>query len=140
MLGELVLADWQALKKNFTTALTLIKAGGKNRKLILSPLPRYISFKCCQAETHITNFGGKAYAKGMGKQLAEIHGWLDDLAHGKRLQQYEIFCPVTAKGLDDNTSLKDKAELEKLKNRWGSDPVHHMPVIECGNVENRRRR
>ena len=119
MLGELVLADWQALKKNFTTALTLIKAGGKNRKLILSPLPRYISSKCCQAETHITNFGGKAYAKGMGKQLAEIHGWLDDLAHGKRLQQYEIFCLSTAIGLDDSASLKDKSERDKLKNRGG---------------------
>ena len=44
----------------------------------------YINSKCCLAENHITNFVGKAYAKGMGKQLADIHGWLDDLAHGMR--------------------------------------------------------
>ena len=60
--GELVLADWAALKKIFTTALPLIRAGGKNKKLILSPLPRYVNAKCCTADTHITNFGGKAYA------------------------------------------------------------------------------
>ena len=103
--GELVLADWSALKKIFTTSLPLIRAGGRNKKLILSPLPRYINSKCCDSESHITNFGGKAYAKGMGKQLADIHSWLDDLAHGKRLQSYEIICPSTIIGLAENATL-----------------------------------
>ena len=127
--GELVLADWSALKKIFTTSLPLIRAGGTNKKLILSPLPRYINSKCCDSESHITNFGGKAYTKGMGKQLADIHGWLDDLAHGKRLQSYEIICPSTFIGLAENATLKDKAEREKLRDRWGTDPVH---LIEVG--------
>ena len=69
----------------------------------------------------------------MGKQLAEIHGWLDDLAHGKRLQQYEIFCLSTAIGLDDSASLKDKSERDKLKNRGGgADPVHLTPAGSSG--------
>ena len=33
--GELVQADWYSLKKIFATAVPLIRAGGKNRKLIL---------------------------------------------------------------------------------------------------------
>ena len=41
--GELVLADWAALIKIFTTALPLLRAGGRNRKLILSPLPRFVN-------------------------------------------------------------------------------------------------
>ena len=45
VLGELVLADWSALKKIFTTSLPHIRAGGRNEKLILSPLPRYINSK-----------------------------------------------------------------------------------------------
>ena len=122
--GELVLADWSALTKIFTNSLPFIRAGGRNKKLILSPLPWYINSKCCESESHITNFGGKAYAKGMGKQLADIHGWLDDLAHGKRLQSYKIVCPSTFIGLADNATLKDKAEREKLRDRWGTDPVH----------------
>ena len=124
MPGELVLADWPALKKIFTTALPLFRAGGKNRKLILSPLLRFINSKCFETETHITNFVGKTYAKGMGKQLAEIHGWLDDLAHGKRLQNYEFICPSSSIGLADNSTLKDRGEREKLRDRWGTDPVH----------------
>ena len=128
MPGELVLADWAALKKIFTTALPLIRAGGKNKKVILSPLPRYVNSKCCTAETHITNFGGKAYAKGMGNQLADIHGWLDDLARGRRLQNYEIVCPATALGVDDNASINDKSTQEGLRSRWGTDPVHLTPA------------
>ena len=129
--GELVLADWAALKKIFTAALPLLRAGGKNRKLILSPLPRFVNSKCCASDLsdlHITNFGGKAYAKGMGKQLADIHGWLDDLARGRRLLNYESVCPSSAIGIDDNATIRDKATLEGLKNRWGADPVHLTPA------------
>ena len=128
MPGELVLADWSALKKIFNTALPLLRAGGKNRKIILSPLPRYFNAKCCLSDLHVTNFGGKAYAKGMGKQVADIHGWLDDLARGKRLQHYEIVCLGTAIGMDNNATMKDQPALEKLKSRWGSDPVHLTPA------------
>ena len=53
----------------------------------------------------------------MGKQLADIHGWLDDLAHGKRILRYEIICPSTLIGLAENTTLKDKTEREKLRDR-----------------------
>ena len=60
----------------------------------------------------------------MGKQLADIHGWLDDLAHGKRILRYEIICPSTLIGLAKNATLKDKTEREKLRDRWGTDPVH----------------
>ena len=126
--GELVLADWPAFKKIFSTALPLLRAGGKNRKFILSLLPRYINSKCCSNSSHITNFGGKSYATTMGKQLAEIHGWIDDLSHGKRLQNYTTICPGTCIGLEDSASLKDKAEMQELKARWGDDPVHLAPL------------
>ena len=128
VVGDLTLADWHVLKKLFNTALPLLRAGGKNKKIILSPLPRYISSKCCILEGHLTNFGGKNYAKMMGKSLADIHEWLDDLAHGKRLQHYKVFCPSTAIGLDDSASIKDKTGLLELKKRWGEDPVHLTPT------------
>ena len=57
----------------------------------------------------------------MGNALAQIPTWLDDLAHGKRITEYEVFCVSSAIGLEDNPS---KRELAKL---WGSDPVHLTP-------------
>ena len=126
--GELVLADWPAFKKIFSTALPILRVGGKNRKFILSPLPRYINSKCCSNSSHITNFGGKSYATTMGKQLAEIHGWIDVLSHGKQLQNYTTICPGTCIGLEDSPSLKDRAEMQELKARWRSAWLL-MPVI-----------
>ena len=54
----------------------------------------------------------------MGNSLAEIHTWLDDLAHGKRIANYEIMYPSSAIGLENNP---DKKQLAKM---WGKDPVH----------------
>ena len=66
----------------------------------------------------------------MGKNLGEIHGWLDDLAHGKRLQNYEIICPSSYSyiGLEKNATLQDKEGIAELKKRWGADPIHLTPV------------
>ena len=54
----------------------------------------------------------------MGNSLAEIHTWLDDLAHGKRIANYEVMCPSSAIGLENNP---DRKQLAKM---WGKDPVH----------------
>ena len=57
----------------------------------------------------------------MGNSLAQIHSWLDDLAHGKRITEYMVMCVSSAIGLEDNTSKKELARI------WGSDPVHLIP-------------
>ena len=77
--------------------------------------------RCCGDQLHLTNFGAKGYATEMGILLAQIHSWLDDLAHGKRITEYEVMCESSAIGLEDNPSKKELAKL------WGSDPVHLTP-------------
>ena len=57
----------------------------------------------------------------MGNSLAQIHSWLDDLAHGKRITEYMVMCVSSAIGLEDNPSKKELARI------WGSDPVHLTP-------------
>ena len=73
-------------------SVSLLRAGGNNKNIILSPMPRYISAKCCSDKTHLSNFGKKNYANAMGKALVDIHFWIDDLAHGKRIKNYEVVC------------------------------------------------
>ena len=116
--GELVLAEWTALKKIFNLSAPLLRAAGPCEKIILSPLPRYATARCCEDSRHLTNYGTKSYATGMGNSLAEIHTWLDDLAHGKRIANYEVMCPSSAIGLENNP---DRKQLAKM---WGKDPVH----------------
>ena len=116
--GELVLADWAAFRKIFYSSVLLLRAGGNNKKIILSPLPRYSTAKCCLDKSHITNFGKKGYGTSMGAALADIHGWVDDLARGKRIVNYEVVCPGSIIWEDKEISKKD------LANFWGADPVH----------------
>ena len=58
----------------------------------------------------------------MGNSLAQIFSWLGDLAHGKRIVDFEIVCVSTSVGLEGNPSKRDLAKL------WGSDPVHLTPA------------
>ena len=120
--GELALAEWAALRKIFNISAPLLRAAGTNKKLILSPLPWYVQGKCCDDRQHITNFGTTGYATEMGNSLAQIYSWLGDLAHGKRIVDFEIVCVSTTVGLEGNPSKKDLAKL------WGSDPVHLTPA------------
>ena len=109
---------WQAFRKIFYVCIPLLRAGGNNKKIILSPLPRYSTAKCCPDIRHITNFGKKGYGTSMGAALADIHGWVDDLARGKRIVNYEVVCPGSIIWEDKEISKKD------LANFWGADPVH----------------
>ena len=54
----------------------------------------------------------------MGNSLAQIYTWLGDLAHGKRILDYELVCVSSIVGMEGNPSKKELAKL------WGSDPVH----------------
>ena len=85
--GELVLADWHAFRKIFYISIPLLRAGGNNKKIILSPLPRYSTSKCCPDIRHITNFGKRGYGTTMGSKLGDIHGWIEDFARGKRIKK-----------------------------------------------------
>ena len=120
--GDLVLADWSAFRKIFYVSIPLLRAGGNNRKILLSPLPRYSTAKCCQNEEHITNFGKKGFGTSMGSKLAEIHSWIDDFARGKHIKNCEVICPASTIMTGDDISKKDLAAF------WGSDPVHLTPM------------
>ena len=99
IVGELVIAEWTALKKIFNLSVPLLRAAGSNHKVILSALPRYVQGRCCEDKLHLTNFGTKEYATEMGTSLAQIPTWLDDMAHGKRITEYEVLCESSAIGL-----------------------------------------
>ena len=58
----------------------------------------------------------------MGKRLAALHEWVDNLAHGKRIKNYYAIYTSSMIGLDVYQSKKE------LANWWGSDPVHMTPA------------
>ena len=76
IVGELVIAEWTALKKIFNLSVPLLRAAGSNRTSILSALPRCVQGRCFEDQLHLTNFGTKEYATEMGTSLARSPpGW-----------------------------------------------------------------
>ena len=122
--GELVLADWAAFPKIFYVSVPLLRVGGSNKKVILSPLPRFSTAKCCNDTQHIINFGKKGYGTNMGLGLGEIHGWIEDFSGGKCIQNFTVVCPSTTLSEVDSETVSKK----DLPVYWGSDPVHLTPL------------
>jgi hypothetical protein len=75
--------DRKFFKKLFNKSVPMLRAGADAKKLILSPLQRYIHAPCCDDNTHLTNYG--KYAAAMGSGLADIKQWLKDPVFGKRI-------------------------------------------------------
>ena len=60
----------------------------------------------------------------MGRTLADIYGWMDNLAHGKRISNHELICPSSAIGI----GLNDNVDRKQLATLWAVDPVHLAPA------------
>ena len=114
---ELTLAHWAAFRKIFYVAIPLLRAGGNNKKLIMLPLPRYSTTKCCDDSRHLTNFGKKGYGTSMGSKLGDIQSWIEDLTRGKRIKNFDVISPATVITGGDDISKRDLAAF------WEADPV-----------------
>jgi hypothetical protein len=121
--GDLVMPDRDYFKKLFNKSVPMLRAGGDAKKLILSPLLRYIHAPCCDDSTHLTNYG--KYAAAMGSGLADIKQWLKDLVFGKRIRNFRVMCSNSAIGLDEEDDVISKRQAKAL---YGKDPVHLSPV------------
>ena len=60
----------------------------------------------------------------MGLGLGEIHGWIEDFAGGKCIQNFTVVCPSTTLSEVDSETVSKK----DLAAYWGSDPVHLTPL------------
>jgi hypothetical protein len=116
--GKLEYAD-HAVMKNLVNSITpLLRAGGDNEKLILSPLPRYIK-RCCKDKTHLTNKRDEDYASKMGESLSDIRDSMKDMIFGKRIRSFKVL--LTTKlvmgGEDDDAA-------DNIRRFWKEDAVH----------------
>jgi hypothetical protein len=71
ILGELQAAPKTVLQKIMTDSEPLLTAAGKATSVLVAPLPRYVSGKCCNDDSHITNFAEVQYMCEL-KKPAEV--------------------------------------------------------------------
>ncbi len=79
--------------------------------ILLIPLPRYLSEKCCSDPSHITNKDNSCYEQTMREAKA--------MAEMKRLKNVIFFNPMEPLGL-----INDDFDEDRILQLWGADPVH----------------
>jgi hypothetical protein len=118
--GKLDLADRGEFKELFNNCVSLIRAGGDCQKVLVTPLGRYITDKCCGDSGHITNFADPGYVPAMGTRLEEFADWVKALAFTKRIRNFKILNPNNILGID----FTDPDEENSLTELWPKEPVH----------------
>jgi hypothetical protein len=96
----------------------LLRAGGENEKIILSPLPRYMK-RCCKRKDHLVNRKDEDYASAMGEALSEMRDSMKDLIYGKKIREFKVLNTTTLIMGDD---MEDA--VDNIRSYWKDDPVH----------------
>jgi hypothetical protein len=129
--GRLEYADHNTIKHLVNSTIPLLRAGGDNEKIILSPLPRYMK-PCCRDKTHVTNRKEPDYFANMGTAMREIKDSIKDLVYGKKIRSFKVLEPMTL--LEEEEG--DLATATKLKSYFDEDPVHlsgdgYADMLQC---------
>jgi hypothetical protein len=70
--GKLEIANREVVKRMVSTSIPLLRAGGKCRKVILTPSGRYRYTPCCNVRGHCSNMKDSNYGRWMDDKLAEV--------------------------------------------------------------------
>jgi hypothetical protein len=119
--GELCVVSREVFKLIFNMAVPLLRAGGDNNKVVLSPLMRYAQAPCCEEEVHCSNFGDKAYREMLGEALAHLDSWIKDFTFSKRIRNFKVISSTEAVTMSSKGKILKSREL---KSNLGLDPVH----------------
>jgi hypothetical protein len=118
--GKLITADRDKVRRLFTEALPVLRAGQDCSKFLLTPLMRYIGKPCCNNPSHITNRNEASYFQNIAEKLKELKGSLNGLAFTRWLHNFAVICP--------HKLLKSQEDSAKtaalLMQDWAEDPVH----------------
>jgi hypothetical protein len=119
--GALGMVDRDTFKQDFSNAVPLLRAGGLNKKILLSPLIRYAVSNCCDAADHCTNRGTGLNAV-LASGLDNLETWLDDLTYLKRIRNFCVINPNNY--FIPDTEGVTRQDTRSFKLYWKDGPVH----------------
>jgi hypothetical protein len=119
IVGALRLVDRDTFKQLFSVAVSLLRAGGQHKKVIITPLMRYAAENCCDDPAHCTNRGGNLNTI-LSEGLSTIETWIDDQVYLKRIRNFHVVNPNDIITPDGST----KRDTRTFKTYWRAGPVH----------------
>ncbi|MBM3938666.1 MAG: hypothetical protein FJ333_08470, partial [Sphingomonadales bacterium] len=116
-LGRIKVARVEEISHLFRPAMGLFRAGGRHKKVIVTPLERYLVEKCCDNIRHMTNYSTE-FVKHMEDRLSAIRRALVNHLHLRMLPNYKVVGSAKLMGMSE-AGLQDD-----LRRFWDKDPVH----------------
>jgi hypothetical protein len=115
--GPLGMIDRDNFKQLFSAAVPLLRSGGQNKKILISPLSRYAVESCCDDSSHCSN-RGTGLTQVLTEGLSNLETWMDDQSYLKRIRNFVVFNP------NDFFSPDTKKDARVFKQCWKAGPVH----------------
>ena len=88
--GNLVMQTGQKLDQMLNQLLPLIRGGREHRKLLISPLRRYVSAPCCADPEHVCNFGSSRYLTKMVDDTTTIRDTMRQTFYRKKILNFRV--------------------------------------------------
>ena len=125
--GKLVTIGQEELKELFGLATKAIRAARSDQVILISPLYRYITGRCCRDASHITNYDDDDFTKMLANYVQSISKQLRSLVWHRHWKNVSIVNPAAHMGVGTLNSLSsDEADVQipEMLQCWGADPVH----------------
>jgi hypothetical protein len=118
--GKLEIATREETKRLVSTSIPLLRAGGKCRKVILTPSGRYRYNPCCNIRGHCCNMKDSNYGRWMEEKMAEMRGIVRDYVRMRNIKRATVmeFGQLITPAAGQSSYLHE----EEI---WGEDPVHY---------------
>ncbi len=115
--GALVVAPDIFVKHQAGLLKKLVTECGEHAVYILCPMPRYVTFRCCDDPNHCTNFSDPTY-------LASILTYLKKVKQILEKEIPEAMVIDTLELIMENSPKDLQAKEDIIRSCWSSDPVH----------------
>jgi hypothetical protein len=115
--GSLVVAPEFFIKNQIDLLKILVSYCEGHTVLVLCPVPRYATFRCCDDPGHCTNFDDPSYLSTLISDLARIKlSITKGIPEATAVDTLEVLIGQGIKNME--------AKEEVVKNCWSQDPVH----------------
>jgi len=125
--GNMSVASEEEVKFLFTLAAPAIRAAKKCPVILLTPLYRYVTGRCCTDPAHLTNFAETHFTAQVGSALQKVGKCLRSLIWQRHWKSVNVVNPAAHMGIGAANSMSgEEADLRmgEMLQMWGKDPIH----------------
>ena len=125
--GKLAVVGAEEFKALFALALKIIRAAQQAKVILISPMYRYVTGRCCRDDSHISNFEEPEFTKRLGNSMQALGKQLRSLVWHRHWKNVQVINPAAHMGIGTPNSLSSEEadlQLASLLQMWGKDPVH----------------